>query len=272
MTGYRITLRMEGTDVDSGDVLLSDFVEELEALRKALRETEEVVAGKAVLDWRVVDLSHNSPARVVIEPVFDVTHVPAGVPDRRSTVVNGFLGYVRSLNSGVAPPELDSGTLEAFQRLASPVRQRRLRATISNGDEHAIELQASVEKTVTATLAPVSKSKGTVKGRLEFLNIHASSNVFRIYSPVLPRYVVCHFPASEILEKAKEAMGRKVSVAGVLSYHSRDAYPRSIEVTSLELLPEDSDLPGLMDLRGVDPNATGHLLSEDYVRELRSGE
>jgi hypothetical protein len=263
-------LRMEGAEPNQTNVSLTAFLEELEALRKALKETEEIVAGRPVLEWEVVDLSHSSPATVSIEPIFEQPVNAPETRDRREAVVGRFFSYLRALNSDVAPAELDTAALEAFQRLAAPVRQKRIRATISNGTEPMIEVREAVERTIVAVLAPTMKADGSVKGRLEFLNIHAESNVFRIYSPLISRYVTCHFPVATILARAKEAMGRKVRVEGQLTYHTRDPYPRSIEVRAIEVLAEDSELPELLNLRGIAPGATGDLLSEDYVRELRS--
>lgn len=269
MSGYRIVLRMEGPEGDKKNVSLSAFLEELDALRKALKETEEIVAGRPVLEWEVVDLSHSSPATVSIEPFFEASSLEPS-RDPRGAVVGSFFSYLRALSNEVAPAELDTGALEAFQGLAAPVRQKKLRATISNGSEPQIEVQERVERTILAVLAPTMKAHGSVKGRLEFLNIHAESNIFRIYSPLILRYVTCHFPATTLLARANDAMGRKVRVEGQLTYHTRDAYPRSIEVQAIEVLPEDSDLPQLLELKGLAPDATGDLLSEDYVRELRS--
>lgn len=278
MPQYRITLRIEGADPGEENVRLSDFLQELNALRNVLRKTEEVVAGRSVLDWQIVDLSHNSPAMVAVEPVFAQELVavepvfdPTQEVDRRAEVVGGFFKYLRSLSASEAPPELDRAALEAFRELAAPIRQHKIRATISNGVEPVVEVNPAIENTIVAVLAPTMKALGTVKGRLEFLNIHAAQNVFRIYSPLVPRWVTCHFPEHH-LQTAKEAVGRKVRVSGQVTYQTRDPYPQSIEVEQIEILPEDSELPRLLELRGIAPEATGDLLSEDFVRAMRGDE
>ena len=38
------------------------------------------------------------------------------------------------------------------------------------------------------------------------------------------------------------------------------------------MLPEDDELPSLLDLRGTAPDITGDLSSEEFVRRLRSAE
>lgn len=271
MPSHRITLRIEGPPSGQDNVRLSDFLEELEALRKTLRKTEEVLSGRTLLEWHIVDLRHNSPATVVLEPFLEDFSLPTAGEDWGGTVVGGFFDFLRALSAQEAPSELDSDALEAFGELAATSRKRRIRAIISNEIEPPIEIAPTIETTVRAVLAPTMKALGAVKGRLEFLNIHGESNVFRIYSPLLPRYIECQFPEN-LLSEARDALGFRVEVAGLLMYHTRDVYPRSIVVDSLRRLAEDKDLPRLTELRGVDPDATGEMSSEDFVRAMRSEE
>ncbi len=273
MAANRITLRIEGAEPGEERLWLADFLQELGALRTVLTRTEELITGQTVLDWQIVDLSKNSPATVSIEPVFAPPERKSRTlpEDRSADVVGGFFRYLRLLNASEAPPEMDRATLEAYQEFATPVRQRKLRATLSNGSETPVALAPTIDADIEVILAPTQRSEGTVKGRLEFLNIHAQQNVFRIYSPLIPRWVACHFP-SKHLEEAKEAIGSKIRVSGEITYRTRDPYPQSIEVDLIEVLPEDWDLPTLLSLRGAAPDATGEMASEDFVRELRSGE
>jgi hypothetical protein len=265
MAGHRITLRLEGTEHSDDNLWVTDFLRELEALRNALRKTEEVLSGRSVLEWRVVDLSHSSPAAVTIEPVYvlpfkDVE--PPAAEQMKERVVSSFFGYFASISANRVPPELDRPALEAYQEMAAPVRQQNVKATVSNGRGEPFVIEPIVQEVVTIALLPTMHSEGSLKGRLEFLNIHAQQNVFRIYSPLVPRYVACHFP-KEHLEAAKDAIGKKIYVSGNIAYRNRDPYPQSIEVRDISVLPEDSELPLLMSLRGLQPGVTGDLSSQD---------
>lgn len=272
MASHRITLQVEGALPGQDNVWLSDFVRELEALRTALRRTEEASTGKAVLDWQIVDLRHDSPAMVTIEPVYAQAEIPDGqaqaIEERKAMLVGSFFRNVRSISANEVPPELDRTTLEAYQELAAPVRQQRLRAKLSNGSEPQVVIEPIMQDVVEILLSPTTQSSGTVKGRLEFFNIHSDQNVFRIYSPLIPRWVACHFP-EEHTATAKEAIGRKVRVSGEVTYRTRDPYPHAIEVKHIAVLPEDSLLPPLLSLRGTDLTATGDQSSEDFVKALR---
>ena len=74
------------------------------------------------------------------------------------------------------------------------------------------------------------------------------------------------------MEEAREALGRKVRIFGELTYPRAGNFPRAVEVETIELLPEDDELPNLMDLRGIAPDITGDLSSEEHVRNLRDAE
>jgi len=275
MASYRITLRLEGTDPDHPHVRVSDFVHELQALRTALRKTEEIVSGQVVLDWQIVDLSHGSPATVVIEPVTtgraqdDPTQ---GASERKKReVVSRFFGYARALTvRGEAPEELDRPTLEAFKALTTPVRHERVRASISNGAD-AFDVVGSTGVVIDAILAPKMHSSGSIEGRLEFINIHGGRYIFRVYPVVGPTRVECIFP-KELLASAREGVGREVRVSGRVTYLQRDPFPHSILVEQIVQVPDDDDLPSILDIRGMAPNATGDVSSEEFVRDLRSGE
>jgi hypothetical protein len=270
MPSRRVTLRIEGAEPGQEHVRLSDFLHQLEAARNALRKTEESMAGRAVLDWRIVNLSHNSPATVVIEPIFSADDETVR-PERGEDVVDRFFGYMRDLTIRAdAPAELDRATLVAFKELAAPIRKDRVRMTISsNGD--SLEVAGAVEVVIDAILAPTTKTPGHIDGRLEFINIHGGKNVFRVYPVVGPQHVACVFP-NALLSDARDAVGRHVRVFGEVTYLKRDAFPQSIKVERVQLLADDAQLPSLLDLRGMAPEATGTLSSEDFVRELRSGE
>ena len=56
---------------------------------------------------------------------------------------------------------------------------------------------------------------------------------------------------------------------GELKYRSGAPFAHQIAVSSIDAVVPDDDLPEWEDLRGRAPDATGHLSSEAFVRELR---
>ena len=266
MTSYQITLRMEGCPPHPEQIRLADFAHEIEALRHALTKCEAVLTGRSRLEWQVVGLSYSSPATIVVEPT-ESDDYSVGIS---RDVGERFLKYVRTLpEASDIPPELDRPALEAFRRLAHPVQQGRVRAWVSNGESESTEIVGTMEPLIERFLAVEHRTTGSVKGSLEFINVHGDRNVFRIYPPVGPNRVQCYFP-KEMLESARSAVGCKVRVIGEVTYLTRDPFPNSIKVEHIAILQDDSDLPSFLELRGMAPDATGDLSSEEFVRQLRS--
>ncbi|MCP4368884.1 MAG: hypothetical protein GY797_12335 [Deltaproteobacteria bacterium] len=69
MAGKRITIELRGMHVDDGHVLLDEFSTELGAISKALRSIERIVTkkNKPMVSFRVINLSHSSPAKILLE-------------------------------------------------------------------------------------------------------------------------------------------------------------------------------------------------------------
>ena len=121
---------------------------------------------------------------------------------------------------------------------------------------------------IDLTMAPEDTYAGFVRGALEYINIHGGQKVFRIYPQVGPNKVTCHFP-DELKDMAISAVGRFVEVHGIMRYKSVSTFPHQIDVKKLEVLPNEDELPSIFDLRGIAPDLTGSLTSEEFVRSLR---
>ncbi len=67
----------------------------------------------------------------------------------------------------------------------------------------------------------------------------------------------------------KSAIDRHVQVFGELKYKRWDNFAYAVNVSDLEILPPDDELPSLFDLRGIAPNATGSQTAEEFVRVMR---
>lgn len=267
-TGIIITI--ESAESDREHVSLNDFSFQLEALRKVLSNTESSLSGEqAEIDWQIVDLKHSSPAEIVLRPID--AHTDADKEDIISETVNRVIGCFKMLSENIPPPaEMSQQLLGHYKNFSDKVQKGILRVSLKSGTD-TVKVNENVKAAIEAVTLSETKSVGTVEGRLEFLNIHADRNIFRIYSAIPPEKVNCFFPPDKI-EEAREALGRKIRVSGELTYPKGNDFPRDVKVQTIELLPDDDDLPSLMDLRGVAPDVTGDLSSEEFVRNLRDAE
>lgn len=94
----------------------------------------------------------------------------------------------------------------------------------------------------------VSKSLGSVTGVFKRLSIH-ERHEFTVY-PTIGLPVVCRFDPA-ILEDAKSAFGKRVTVHGLLTYFEGQKFPELVEVQRIEIMKPDSELPRFSDLRGM---------------------
>src|SRR5580698_7558730 len=128
-----LTIQLEGSLDDSGNVRLEDFLEEMEAIKAALKRTELIVAGKPnTVYYRVVDLKHSSPSTVQIEAVAqrrEYRHIP-----RR--VIRRFATSIRLIQRRhVAPHDFDLETLESYRRIYNPLGKRLRKVTITEDEK-----------------------------------------------------------------------------------------------------------------------------------------
>lgn len=267
MASHRVELEIQGGEATEGRLLVDGFVSELGALRTALQRTDRMVsAGRITSEWEVVRLSTESPAIVGMEArlkqTVDEEH------DRRGKIVGTFFEYIERLNQSTdAPDELNRSTLKAYRALGKAVSQKKVRAILRNTDRQ-VEVRSTLEKNIDAVLEPEDTAKGSVKGRLEYVNIHGDKHVFKIYPAVGPSSIECSFPSDRI-EDAREGLGSTVRVHGTLTFPARSKYPSKVAVDDIDVLPPADDLPSLLDLKGAAPDALDGEASEDYIRRQR---
>ncbi len=263
MADNRITLIVEGLSNDDGDVRLHDFLNELQIFSGALNKFDRLVSnGERASYFRIVDMSHESPAAVVVEP-----WTISGKPDTRSSLVTRFVDAVESINNGDVPEDLDPSLLEELRELAAPVGKKLKAVTIRTADR-GLELSQKFAKQIELALSGVEECTNTIEGMLEQINIHGGANVFHIYPRFGPMKVQCHFPKS-LLDTAISAVNCEVAISGLAKYKPNASFPHEISVDEIDIYPPENELPTLDDLRGLAPEATDRLPAEDFIGKQR---
>ena len=90
---------------------------------------------------------------------------------------------------------------------------------------------------------------GTIEGRLETIQDRDGKLLLQVRDAMLRQNVRCYF-AEEMLPAAFDMFRKRVEVTGIIHYR-RNGSPISIEVSQIEKLPDDSELPTLDDVRGI---------------------
>ena len=109
MAENNITLQMEGRIENENHVLLPAFVEKLDSLKKILNQVDVRIFGKRINDFRVIDLTHSSPAKVVIQAVSSEDGV-----DTSDTVIS-VVDYINQITNGNIPDNVDYSLLAQFK-------------------------------------------------------------------------------------------------------------------------------------------------------------
>jgi len=263
----KIEIKLRGTKADNDLVRLSDFIAELHATSDILNHIDRTVsrAASPSLYYRVTDLRYGSPAIVEVEAV------PVEPSENHSeAVVDRFFVGLRDIKERRAPTEFDRELLELYTKIGGVFRKNITEISFSS-ERAEVTLTEDLGVAVKDILGKDEIAQGAVSGILEYINIHAGANRFYIYPVAGARRIDCHFPGS-LLEAAIGAVNRYINVRGKVKYKKRDCFPYSVEVEDLEIFPKESELPTLFDLRGLAPDATGDLSSEEFVSRIRNVE
>jgi hypothetical protein len=260
-----LTIQLEGSLDDNGNVRLEDFLEELGAIKTALKHTELIVAGKPnTVYYRVVDLTHTSPASVRIEAVAqrkEYKHMPRRIVRRFSTSLRMIQRRHR------APRDFNLDTLEAYKNIYNPLGKKLRKVTITEDEKQKkTAINQAFDDALRRIIGPDEKERGSMMGKLEALNVHLGNRVFAIYPTVGASKVTCKFVGTDIRDKVLKSAGQYVRVDGWIVFKNKAKFPHAMEVRDIEPFGAVSKLS---DIRGIAPDATKGERSEDFLRKLR---
>lgn len=268
MTTKRITIELVGSAFDKQNVRLNDFIEQLRNIKEALVENELAISGatRPSVDYKVVDLRHNSPATIVLEPVSlngpIPAHLLADIPHSFTTE----LRQIRNKKTLVRDPDLSR--LEAYQRIGVKEKKNRIEKIKISYDRKAVTIDDKFREHLNEIVGPDELVEGSVSGTLEALNFH-NTNKFTLYPPLGPNKIAGAFP-SELRPKVKAAIDNFITVYGLLRYKAWANHPHGIIAKSIDIHEPDIELPSLFDLRGAFAGSTGKLNSVEYIDRLRN--
>ncbi|KPP85532.1 MAG: hypothetical protein HLUCCO07_00400 [Rhodobacteraceae bacterium HLUCCO07] len=90
---------------------------------------------------------------------------------------------------------------------------------------------------------------GTVEGRLEAIRDASGSLQIRVKDFLYSRAIKCAVP-EKLIDQVLHSFRRRVEIEGKIHYR-RDGTPISIDAQTIEVLPEDDELPTAADVRGI---------------------
>lgn len=146
------------------------------------------------------------------------------------------------------PAGFSDAALEKVRTLADLADPNGLTVSLISGHNKRIispEVGANASKFLSWTHSAI----GTIEGQLRALAMRNDEFQIEIRDEVSGQPVRCQIP-EELLEEAKGAFARRVSVTGVIRYRA-NRIPISIEVERLFRFPWSRELPNHHDVRGI---------------------
>jgi len=241
-----IALKLEGPESEKGLIRLDDFLRELRALQEALESIDRDMNGRSTLYYRVVNLSHRSPAKVVIEPVLKQSlkgkrlgnrwgHLPKQIHHTFFETIHQ-IRDCEPVKMGVSEPVLD-----AISNLLAGLGKDFRGGSVAN-NKMKFQLDEQLKERVLDLLKPQFQSVGSVEGQLLALNL-ARGNRFYIYPEVGPRSISCQFPES-LFDKAQAYIRKNVRVYGTKFFRENTGFPfKVVDVTRVELADANKPYP-----------------------------
>jgi hypothetical protein len=260
---FKVTLK----GGDSGNsIRLSDLVDELNAIKQNLNHLDaQLNDGKSSgLSYRITKITMNSPATFEIEVVDRAGKVSQG-----NKVVSKLSRDIQAVIRGKRPKSSDLEQLETFKALVKPMQGRLEEISFQFGDDK-IPLPRNLDVKIDDILGPDHVERGSVIGKLDTLDLHDGRNLIKIYPVVGPKSIRCRFPES-IKPQVKAGVECFVRISGLMHYKKAEKFCHLINVAQIEILPDVTERPSLIALRGIAPEAYSGLNAVEHVERVRNG-
>jgi len=262
-----VTIMFHGLPSEDGNVRLFDFVGRLNSFSAAISRADRLASNShsSTFYFRIVDLKHTSPATITIEAYPKDPSI-----DFRTPSFEHVFSIMRQVNENRLQKPVDYDLLESIRQFVAPVGTSLASLKIIS-DGYDISVTKEFKARMDLEMAPENTHVGFLRGALEYINIHGGKKVFKIYPEIGPSKVTCYFP-DELKESAIHAVGQFIEVHGIIHYKAVSTFPHQIDVKKLEVLPDEDELPSIFDLKGIAPNLTGGLSSEEFAQYLKNAE
>lgn len=180
-----------------------------------------------------------------------------GVPARDDVAATVAPQIVRAVVGGMVAVESEATQPEYFTEHALELAQAIAERTAETGPVRVVNGTVGTTVTPEGTGAHVREllrerytDLGSVEGRLEGVNVHASDRYFNLYDELTGRSVKCYFGRRLDIEVIAGALERRVVASGEVHYRASGEV-NSVSVDELMVLPRDEDLPPFSDFRGI---------------------
>ena len=212
------------------------------------------------VSWLIEDVSLINPMVVTL------VGVPNGDADNGIEVVHYAIEGLREVERGTEriPRHFTVHTLEKAKDMTAVLADGVQRVTLARPGGESLTVSQHLAANAEALLPKEYDELGTIRGKLESLDIHQTYGL-SVWDILRRRRIECHFPP-EIYETACGLMGRRVDASGKIRY-SQEGVPIRMHVERMRVL-SDHDAIGEV-LNGPPMDITGGIDPVEYVRKIR---
>lgn len=231
-----------------------------------LQELDNAISAKpgGSMEWFVSGISTEASLTVAIEPKSKLKDVDYS-PKVAELFVDG-LAHIQKEHT--TPPYFSDYGLRKALSIAKTLHRNGAEAIKVEDIERKASglIKADVVDSLKKLISIRYQEIGSVEGTLEVISVHGYPRI-TIYHSITRRSVNCKF-TPELLEVAKEGLGNRVIARGTV-YFNYVNEPVKVDADGIEIMPKEKELPMAKDLRGMVPDFTGDMKTEDYLRSLR---
>jgi hypothetical protein len=260
---------------DPNRISLTTYSSATAKLVQLLRELDVAISrhGHGSLQWYISGLSKNGSLGIEIRSeVRKTKDEKRPLKDVSVQVTQSLVtGFENIEELGISPPFLSEFGLEKLNGMMSLLHKNGAKGFAATAVEQkrSVSVSDRAANTLRDLLPPKRDIEGSVEGRLETISVHGQKR-FVLYHSLTGKAVSCKIESDSDLQKALQALGKKVWVAGTVSINVKSE-PLSVKVREFRVLGSGRRLPTAAELTGSDPHFTGDMGTDEYIRSIRRG-
>jgi hypothetical protein len=225
------------------------------------------------LEWFINDLGRNGSLRLEIySQVREMKRKE--LPDVGLEVASSFVrGFGMLEKEGRSPEYLTASGMNRAQKMVNVIGHdgtRALIASLPDEGKEETEITVASARNLMNLLPEASKSLGSVEGTLEAISTHKGLAVV-VYESLHGKAVTCVIRNADLRQKVQDSLDKRVLITGIVSRNSKSE-ARKVIVERLEdfkVFGDDLKILPFRKLGGSDPNFTGDMSTEEFIRSIR---
>lgn len=244
------------------------YTELLRAILALFRETDASLAKEAgktghSLRWLLSSLRSSNPTmELLAESIFEDIDLSSQVISRSQE------SLVLLQERPVRPDWLPYAVLERCQEIGDLIRRDSVSEIAVSSNERSVQVTERLDANVREIMGQKIEVMGSLEGELAMVTLRGRP-YFNVYSLATGKATRCYF-SDELREHVRYALGSIVIVKGLIRSFAHEEGQEVHDITEMTVVQEES-LPTVDDARGIFPNLTGGLPSEQYLKERWRG-